>query len=283
MGIDVLLDKLHVVTQNGKYYRCFCPTHADTKPSLSVWIEDDGSIRIKCFAGCRSTQILDSLGLKWSDLNGNERQKRRFVCTYNYTDEDAKLLYQVVRFEPKSFAQRRPDGSGGWIWNLKGVRRVLYRLHTIVKSPPDEPIWFVEGEKDADRLAKEGLIATCIMGGSSAPVLDDYFQQITANGKRQVIYIIADADRPGRRFASDLAFKLAARECADSVVYVDLKPNVEDKSDVSDFLNDGHTVDELIELAEKSRRKAGILIASPAVNNACRDSCDSSLLDDVPF
>ena len=47
---------------------------------------------------------------------------------YPYTDEGGKLLYQVIRLEPKDFRQRRPDGNGGWIWSLGGIRRVLYRL-----------------------------------------------------------------------------------------------------------------------------------------------------------
>src|SRR6185436_19822316 len=39
-------------------------------------------------------------------------------------------LFQCLRYKPKAFSQRRPDGSGGWIGNLNGVRRVLFRLHS---------------------------------------------------------------------------------------------------------------------------------------------------------
>jgi hypothetical protein len=49
------------------------------------------------------------------------------AATYDYRDENGALLFQVVRKVPKKFVQRRPNGSGGWIWNLDGVRRVLYR------------------------------------------------------------------------------------------------------------------------------------------------------------
>jgi hypothetical protein len=52
----------------------------------------------------------------------------QIVATYDYLDEKGVFLYQVVRYEPKGFRQRRPDGKGGWHWNLNGVRRVLYRL-----------------------------------------------------------------------------------------------------------------------------------------------------------
>ena len=60
-----------------------------------------------------------------------------------------------MRYTPKSFKQRRPDGNGGWIWNLKGVRRVLYRLPELLDS--DGPIYIPGGEKDVETLRKYGL------------------------------------------------------------------------------------------------------------------------------
>ena len=51
---------------------------------------------------------------------------------YDYRDETGALLFQVVRFEPKTFRQRRPDpsASDGWSWKLDGVPRVLYQSMT---------------------------------------------------------------------------------------------------------------------------------------------------------
>ena len=89
-------------------------------------------------------------------IAGNGHSKR-IVATYDYRDERGGCLYQVVRFEPKGFAQRRPDGNGGWIWNLDGVRQVPYRLPELLAADPDEWVLIVEGEKDADRLAGFGL------------------------------------------------------------------------------------------------------------------------------
>lgn len=64
-----------------------------------------------------------------SDARGDEpphgepaakRKRREIVKSYDYTDAKGAPLYQVVRFEPKSFAQRRPspDGDGAWVWGL---------------------------------------------------------------------------------------------------------------------------------------------------------------------
>ena len=57
-----------------------------------------------------------------------DRKIGRHRATYQYTDETGVLLYEVLRYEPKTFRQRRPDGNGGWIWQLGDVRRVPYRL-----------------------------------------------------------------------------------------------------------------------------------------------------------
>jgi hypothetical protein len=35
---------------------------------------------------------------------------KRIVATYDYFDADGALAFQVVRYEPKDFRQRRPDG-----------------------------------------------------------------------------------------------------------------------------------------------------------------------------
>src|SRR5262249_30879447 len=66
----------------------------------------------------------------------HSKPKGKIVETYNYTDEDGALLYQVVRLEPKSFRQRRPDGNGGWVWKLED-QRVLYRLPELKKFPDE--------------------------------------------------------------------------------------------------------------------------------------------------
>ena len=59
----------------------------------------------------------------------------REVATYDYTDAHGEFLFQVVRYEPKTFRQRRRvvkmDGTSAgisWEYNIKGISRVLYRL-----------------------------------------------------------------------------------------------------------------------------------------------------------
>ena len=46
--------------------------------------------------------------------------QRKIVAVYPYQDGDGATLYEVVRFEPKTFAQRirAPGKSKGWIWSI---------------------------------------------------------------------------------------------------------------------------------------------------------------------
>ena len=83
--------------------------------------------------------------------NGRANSQHKIVASYDYTDEFGTLLFQVVRLAPKTFRQRRPDGKGGWIWNLEGVTRVLYRLPDLMEALAlERRVFVVEGEKDVE-------------------------------------------------------------------------------------------------------------------------------------
>ena len=78
--------------------------------------------------------------------NGKARSSDRIVVTYNYVNESRKNLFEVVRYEPKHFSQRRPDGGGGHIWNLDGVRLVLYRLPELIQAVVSGRVVFLAEE-----------------------------------------------------------------------------------------------------------------------------------------
>lgn len=145
-----------------------CPAHEDRRASLS-FCDGERGLLVKCHAGCSLEAVASALGLRVADLfldSGTDRPpgaERRAVATYTYHDEARTLLFEVVRFPPKDFKQRRPDGRGGWIWDLHGVRRVLYRLPEIRRQAT---VYLTEGEKDADRLWTHGIPATTNPGGA---------------------------------------------------------------------------------------------------------------------
>jgi hypothetical protein len=91
-------------------------------------------------------------------------------ATYPYPDEQGVLLSEVVRFDTndpdKRFRQRQPDGNGGWIWNVKGVRRVLYRLPELIAAvKAGQQVLVCEGESDTNTAVKLGYAATTNPGG----------------------------------------------------------------------------------------------------------------------
>ncbi len=119
---------------------------------------------------------------------------------FDYRDEAGNVLFQALRYAPKSFKQRRPDGHGGWIWDLKGVRRVLYRLPELLAADPGQPVFIVEGEKKVDALRALGLIATCNAGGAGKWRLE-----YAAFLKGRHVVILPDNDEIGHKHAEAVA------------------------------------------------------------------------------
>ena len=97
------------------------------------------------------------------------KQVGKLVKTYDYTDEIGNMIFQVLRYEPKDFRQRRPDPdiSGEWMWNLNDVRLVPYRLPALIEAIAcEQTVFIVEGEKDADTGLDLGIVATTTAMGA---------------------------------------------------------------------------------------------------------------------
>lgn len=165
----------------------------------------------------------------------------RHAKTYDYTTVEGEVLFEVLRYEhdtePKTFVQRRPDGNGGW---LSGRQEpVLYRAHEIAANLKD-PVFVVEGEKDADRLAEFGYLATTVPNGSWPEDLS------ILSGR--IVYILADNDAPGDKKAKDAIARLSGVATS---YRIDL-PELPIKGDVSDWLNAGNTTEKLENICRKA-------------------------------
>ncbi|WP_226662934.1 AAA family ATPase [Alteriqipengyuania lutimaris] len=167
----------------------------------------------------------------------------KVTAVYRYVDRAGELVHEVVRLEPKSFRQRRPDGAGGYRWNMKGVPPLLYNLPRVIEAAErGELVIVVEGEKDADRLNSMGLVATCNAGGAGKWKPEHSAQLAGAR-----VAIIPDNDEAGRDHAEQVA--LATRDAASEVKTVPLDV-AERKGDASDWIEAGGTADKLVELIE---------------------------------
>src|SRR5262247_4418452 len=141
-AVELILSTLQRVRQTGEGWKALCPAHEDHTPSLHISAGDD-RVLLKCHAGCSQQKVVKALGLTMADLFTHastlpsvqqarhhrdsapqgltpKRSVRRHgqahakvVATYDYTDRQGKILYQVLRYADRTFSQRRPNGRGG--------------------------------------------------------------------------------------------------------------------------------------------------------------------------
>lgn len=169
----------------------------------------------------------------------------KIVETYDYRDELGNLLMQVVRMEPKTFRQRRldPSARNGWSWSVKGVPVVPYRLPDL-QAVPDATVYVVEGEKDADRLASLGLVATTNAGGASK-----WTETHSQFLRGRSVVILPDNDAPGRLHAQKVVKALGGIAADIRVIYL---PGLPEKGDVSEWIDGGGTVEELLQVVSNT-------------------------------
>jgi len=252
-ALEKILSRLESEDRGDGQYQAHCPAHDDKKPSLSITeAEPGGKVLLYCQAGCATEDVLGALNLSWQDLfpgdgvlnsKGKDAKQGKEEATYDYTDEEGKLKYQVVRYEPKGFAQRHPDGRGGWLWDLKGMKKVPYRLPEVIKAIKEgRQVFIVEGEKDADNLVKMGFTATTNSGGAGK-----WTEEHAKWLQGAEVVIIPDNDEPGRKHARQVAESLQGLTKFVKIIELQGLPL---KGDVSDWIEAGGTAQSLLDLAE---------------------------------
>lgn len=243
-----ILSRLTGARQSGDSWTAPCPLPGHKTPAGHVTLRDAGTkALITCQGGKHSYQdICQAWGfdsLTYS-RNGN---RPSIIATYDYTTAEGKLLYQVVRFEPKEFRQRRPDGNGGWLWNLKGITPVLCRLPEVLKAVREgQTVYICEGEKDTDALREKGLTATTNSGGA-----EKWRPEYAEALKGTSVVIVPDRDAPGQRHAAKVAASLHGKVRSLKVLQLPDRDGYQVK-DVSDWLAAGGTVAELERLASEA-------------------------------
>ena len=230
-----------------------CPRHDDRHPSLQINVDKDVWLCGPCGASGSAWQLAAFLAecdpsnkqavRAWLAQHGllkrGPRAKNSLhsqgvkVATYSYTDPDGRLLYEKVRYEPKGFAIRRPDGNGGWLWGLGGVVPVLYNLPKVVKA---REVLYVEGEKDVETARRLGLVATT--SGS----VTSWRKEFAEVFRGRAVSIVADSDEPGRKHAQQVAADLVG--AAETVKLLEL-PGAKD---LTEWVEHGGTREALIEL-----------------------------------
>ncbi len=258
--LDLVLSRLDHVREVSGGFSARCPAHEDHNASLSISIGDDERILVHCHANCEIGDVLKAAGLATKDLfpqtnghasgNGNSR----IVATYAYKDESGATLFEVCRFDPKDFRQRKPKEGGGWDWKTKGVRKVPYRLPELLAAPAVETVFVAEGEKDVGNLVALGLVATCNAGGAGK-----WRKEYNKHLRGRRVALLPDKDNPGREHAEQVAAMLYGT--AADVRIVELSGA---GKDASDWIAAGGTKDELLRLA----KAAPIFVPKPKADES---------------
>lgn len=128
---------------------------------------------------------------------------------YLYANVEACVAFGVCRCVEKCFRQWRydPEARDGRRWSIRQkdargnviatVPALPYMLPQLLAAVADERlVWLVEGEKDARRLAAEGLAATCNAEGAGK-----WTEQHAAYLMGADVRVVADRDAPGRSHA----------------------------------------------------------------------------------
>jgi len=164
------------------------------------------------------------------------------IATFSYTDEAGEELFQVVRYEPKDFRQRR-QGPDGWVWNVRGVRQVVYRLPELEEAlAMERTIFIVEGEGKVDLLLRWNVPATCNAGGSKK------WRAEHAEFLRDAdVIIMGDNDQAGRDHVETVGKSLVGIASSIRVLHL---PGLPPKGDIINWAKTGGTADKLWKLVE---------------------------------
>ena len=92
--LEKVLARLDKVKLNGagKWLAC-CPAHDDKSPSLSIKETADGTVLLKCWAGCTAAEITGAIGLELRDLFPGAKPVRRGPS--RAAVEHERTVYQI--------------------------------------------------------------------------------------------------------------------------------------------------------------------------------------------
>ena len=78
---------------NENEYMALCPAHNDKNPSLSIgYSKNEGQILLHCHAGCKTEDVLHSVGLQLKDLYEAEMYKRDSFTNLRKKIKNDKVL-----------------------------------------------------------------------------------------------------------------------------------------------------------------------------------------------
>jgi hypothetical protein len=233
------------------------PGHTSHDRSLSVRPDNaaPNGFLVHSFAGddpflCRN-YVLGKLGGRLESerkkSNGSNGAPWKVISEHIYRDEHGAPYLKVRKCLDGDGRKQYPQfhlENGQWVKGKPEGPKIPFGLPTLIAAPLNATIYFCEGEKDSDALAKLGFISTTVSEGAHAA----WDSELTKWFRGRPLVVVPDADKPGRAHAEKVA--KALNGVAASVRILDLYPDRNDGSDVSDFLKDDRAGSRLAKLAK---------------------------------
>lgn len=179
----------------------------------------------------------------------------RFDNAYFYTDErgnivSVKIKYKLIDLDSnkksKKFVQRVVRENKIVASSVETVdqlpKQYIYNAPAVQQAIRDQKhIYLVEGEKDAETLIYNGLVATSFATGAGS-MFDDYKSQL----RGAKLIVCGDFDEPGQRHVEKI--KNFLYEEVEKMYIVEYLPELSkvpgNKLDITDWLNAGHSIKE---------------------------------------
>ncbi len=233
--LDHVLAQLKGVRTSLRGWRACCPAHADSEPSLSIGLGEQGQVLLKCFAGCSLERIVEAMGLTITDLfpdgattaeqassNGAHHQALtlldlslakqlpwKFLFHLGVMDHASggvQIPYHLADGEPAPRYRIRTAlvAKEGSRWNTGEGNIVPYGLERLEDARKAGYLVLVEGESDCWTLWYQGFPALGIPGAEMASVLE----AAMLSGIDR-LYMVQEPDSGGTAFVSHLTKRLA--------------------------------------------------------------------------
>ncbi|RMG34777.1 MAG: hypothetical protein D6720_08520, partial [Gammaproteobacteria bacterium] len=170
-----------------------------------------------------------------------------WTAKWDYRDADGQLIACVYRFDPPAGKEYRPWDVRARLWRAPNPRP-LYNLPAVTRA---REVVLVEGEKAADALVREGIVATTAMNGARAPVDKTDWSPLAAKD----VLIWPDRDPPGWDYAENAARACVQAGCASVAILVPPADKPE-KWDAADAVTEGFDVKAFIAQGERRIIKA---------------------------
>jgi hypothetical protein len=237
----------------GDYVAAPGPGHSPKDRSMTVKLGGPRGILVNVFSPnddpiASLDYVCERLGLS-TKLNGHGKNWDPVVASFVYRDKEGRPYLRVQKTAGKNFWQQHWTGSS-WEKGAPKGPRIPYRLPELLAAETTQPVYIVEGEKDADRLVSLGFVATTSSGGSNGK----WTPELNATFANRTVYIVPDNDDPGDKYAQRVAQHLHGVAAQVSIVELPgLGPRTPDRGkDVSDWLDLGNLPENLEQIAKSA-------------------------------